>query len=91
MTANKTVCRIKQSILYLTFLLLKFADTVLVTIVDILFVYNRLTHTCYTYVIALNTLTFVPFDFLRTYTFADKLSKVLLQVPLHLSRLIMNG
>ena len=36
MIANKTMCRLKQSILYLTFLLWKFADTVLVTFVDTL-------------------------------------------------------
>ena len=36
MIANKTMCRLKQSILYLAFLLRKFADTILVTFVDTL-------------------------------------------------------
>ena len=36
MIANKTMCRLKQSILYLAFLLWKFADTILVTFVDTL-------------------------------------------------------
>ena len=36
MIANKTMCRLKQSILYLAILLWKFADTILVTFVDTL-------------------------------------------------------
>ena len=38
MITNKIVCRIQQSILFLTFLLWKFVDTVLVTIVGTVFV-----------------------------------------------------